>query len=52
LDKEKTKVFRFNVLRFGKPFTLEQFYDKKLDSEVLNEAGEIIAEKMLENKIK
>ena len=49
--KKKPKFFRFNVLRYGKPFTLEQFYDKKLDSEVLEKAGKIIAQKLLENKI-
>lgn len=48
--KKKPRLFCFNSLRYGKPFTLDQFYDKKLDSETLNEAGKIIAEKLLENK--
>ncbi|MDD4111239.1 MAG: lysophospholipid acyltransferase family protein [Clostridia bacterium] len=48
--KKKPRLFCPNSLRYGKPFTLEQFYDKKLDSEVLNQAGKIIAEKLLENK--
>lgn len=48
--KKKPKIFRPNSLRFGKPFTLEQFYDEKLTSDVLNEAGKIISEKLLENK--
>lgn len=49
--KKKPRLFCLNTLRFGKPFTLEQFYDKKLNNEVLDEAGKIIGEKLLENKI-
>jgi 1-acyl-sn-glycerol-3-phosphate acyltransferase len=49
--KKKPRIFCLNYLRFGKPFTLEQFYDKKLDNEVLDQAGQIIGEKLLENKI-
>lgn len=49
--KKKYKIFHTNTLRFGKPFTLEEFYDKKLDNEMLDKAGKIIAEKMLENRI-
>lgn len=48
--KKKPRLFCFNSLQYGKPFTLEQFYDKKLDNKTLNEAGKIIAEKLLENK--
>lgn len=48
--KKKPRLFCPNSLRYGKPFTLEQFYDKKLDSEVLDQAGKIIAEKLLDNK--
>lgn len=49
--KRKPKIFRFNVLRYGRPFSLEEFYDKKLDSETLENAGKMIAEKLLKNKI-
>lgn len=49
--KKRPKLFRFNTLRYGEPFTLNEFYDKKLDSETLSKAGEIITKKLLENKI-
>lgn len=49
--KNKTKPFCINTLRFGKPFTLEEFYDKKLDKETLDRAAEILQSKILENKI-
>lgn len=49
--KKRPKIFRFNVLRYGKPFTLEEFYDKKLDNETLEKVGKIITQKLLENKI-
>lgn len=49
--KKKPKVFRPNTLRFGKAFTLEEFYDQKLTAEVMEKAGQKIAEKLLENKI-
>ncbi len=48
--KKKPKLFCFNVLRFGKPFTLEEFYNSKLDKNTLNSAGEILEKKILENK--
>lgn len=48
--KKKAKLFRFNVLQFGKPFTLEEFYDQKLNNTVLNQAGKIIGEKLLKNR--
>lgn len=51
IDK-KARVFRRNKLTIGKPFELEEFYNKKLDSETLSKAGKIIEEKMkaLSNK--
>lgn len=49
--KKKSRPFCFNTIKFGKPFTLEDFYDKKLDKETLEQAGKILQEKMLENKI-
>lgn len=48
--KKKPRVFCPNCLKFGKPFTLEQFYDQKLTAEVMEQAGNIVAEKLLENK--
>ncbi len=50
--KHKPRFLRPNVLRFGEAFTLEEFYDKKLTSEILEEAGNKIAQKLLGNKIK
>lgn len=49
--KKKSKPFCINCVRFGKPFTLEEFYDKKLDKETLELAAEKLQEKMMENKI-
>lgn len=48
--EKKPRIFRLNTIKFGKPFTLEEYYDKKLTSDVLAEAGEKIAERLLENK--
>lgn len=48
---KKPRLFRPNKLRFGTPFTLEEFYDKKLDAAALEEAGKIVANKLLENKL-
>lgn len=45
--KKKPKVFSFNKITYGEPFDLSEFYDKKLDKDVLNSASEI-----MENKIK
>ena len=49
--KKKPKLFRCNVLQYGKPFILEEFYDKKLNAETLEKASKIIETKLLENKI-
>lgn len=46
----KPKIFHKTVITYGKPFTLEEFYGKKLDSALLDEAGEIVAKKMKEVK--
>lgn len=46
----KPKVFHKTVITYGKPFTLEEFYGKKLDSTLLDEAGDIVAKKMEETK--
>ena len=49
--KRKPMPFVPNVLQFGKPFTLDEFYDQKLNSETMEKVGEVVAEKLLENKI-
>lgn len=49
--KKKPKPFCLNVIKFGKPFYLDAFYDRKLDKDALNDAGEILSQKILENKI-
>ena len=46
----KPKAFHKTVITYGKPFTLEEFYGKKLDSTLLDEAGDIVAKKMEETK--
>lgn len=46
----KQKAFKKNALIIGKPFELSQFYDKKMDKDVLNEAGEILVKKLNEIK--
>ena len=42
------KIFRRNKIFIGKPFTLEEFYGKKLDSIELEKASELVALKMNE----
>lgn len=42
------KLFRRNKIFIGKPFTLEEFYGKRLDGEELEKAGEIVLAKMEE----
>ena len=46
----KPKAFHKTVITYGKPFTLEEFYGKKLDSTLLDEAGDIKEKKMEETK--
>ena len=48
--QKKPRLFRLNRIRFGKAFTLEEFYDKKLNKETLDQATEILGQKILENK--
>lgn len=45
---KKPKPFRRNKIFIGEPFTLEEFYGKKLDNEELERAGEIVTRKMNE----
>jgi len=40
------KLFRFNKLIVGEPFELSEYYDKKLDKETLDEASQVIIEKL------
>ena len=47
---KKPKLFCINTLTFGKAFTLDEFYNQKLDKETLEQAGNILQEKILENK--
>lgn len=46
--ERKPKVFRKSVYHIGKPFELTQFYGMKLDEALLNEANQIVRNKMLE----
>lgn len=46
----KPRVFRRNKVFLGKPFTLEEFYDKKLTAEELERATEMVANKLNELK--
>ena len=45
---QKPRLFRKSQYIIGKPFELSEFYGKKLDDETLNEANNIVCEKMLE----
>lgn len=45
---KKPKVFRRNKIFFGQPFTLEEFYGRKLDAQVLEQATKIVETKMME----
>ena len=45
---KKPKPFRRNKIFIGEPFTLEEFYGKKLDNLELEKAGEIVTRKMNE----
>lgn len=44
----RPKVFRLTTITFGEPFELDQYYGKKLCEEVLEEATEIILQKIKE----
>lgn len=44
---KKQKIFKKNILLIGKPFELTDFYDKKLDKDTLNEASNILIDKIL-----
>ena len=44
----RPKMFRRNKIFIGKPFSLDEFYDKRLDNETLSQATLIVEEKMNE----
>ena len=44
----KPKAFRRNKVFIGKPFEIEQFYGRKLSNEEMEQASEIVAQKMNE----
>ena len=44
----KPKLFRHNKIFIGKPFSLADFYDKRLDNETLSQATLMVEEKMNE----
>lgn len=46
--ERKPKIFRKSVYHIGRPFELSEFYGKKLDEQTLQEANQIVREKMLE----
>ena len=46
--EKRAKIFRRNKLIVGDAFSLEEFFDKKLDADTLNAAGKIIEEKLLD----
>lgn len=48
--EQKPRLFRKSVYHIGKPFELDEFYGKKLDEQTLNQANDIVKEKMLEIK--
>ncbi len=43
---KKPKIFRRNKIFIGKPFTLEEYYSKKLDGETLKDATKIVEQNM------
>ena len=45
---KQPKFWRRNKVIIGKPFLLEEFYDKKLDNEILTQASDIVDAKMNE----
>jgi 1-acyl-sn-glycerol-3-phosphate acyltransferase len=47
---KKHKFFRKNVIIVGKPFEMTEFYGKRIDKQVLDEADNIVKNKILELK--
>ncbi len=48
---DKTKAFHKNYIIIGDEFTLEEFYDRPLDKQTLNEATEVIKQKIEELRV-
>lgn len=48
---DKTKAFRKNYISIGEEFTLEQFYDRPLDKQTLEEATKVIRDKVDELRL-
>ena len=48
--EKKSKIFRTTHMIIGQPFTLEEFYGKKLTDEDINILGSIVRTKMLEQQ--
>ena len=46
------KIFRKTIVTIGEPFEFTEFYNQRLDSETLNKAGNILADKMNELRSK
>lgn len=46
--QKKARVFRRNKIIIGKPFELTEFYGQKLSSQILDDAGKIVQEKLME----
>lgn len=49
---DKTKIFRKNYMAVGEEFTLEEFYDRPLDKQTLEEATAVIQGKVEELRIR
>lgn len=47
---EKGKIFKVARLIIGKPFTLDEFYDKKLDDEQFEKMNAIVKAKMIDEQ--
>jgi len=46
----KQKLFKKNILLVGKPIEFDEFYDKKIDKEILNQASDILEKRLYELK--
>ena len=44
--QKRPRLFRFNTITFGEPFSLSQFEGQRLTKDVLDEASKIITEKL------
>lgn len=44
--QKKAKIFRRNKIIIGKPFELDEFYGQRLTSQIFEDAGKIVQEKL------